>query len=151
RELEVLQGIGEQAVVASICPANTRPEDKANAADWGYRPAIESLLARLRTKLQGQCFNRQLNVNPEDNSVPCVVIEAFNKVPGQDCGDCEDPKGPANRSKPEDDTLTEEMKSYDCRCEIAQLDGADRKSCQTDDPYQGKSSGWCYVDPDQGG
>ena len=41
RELQVLQGLGEQAIVASICPSNVA---NMAAADFGYRPAIAALI-----------------------------------------------------------------------------------------------------------
>jgi len=50
RELEVLRGLGEQAIVGSICPANSR--DTARA-DYGYRPVISAIVNRLRNPLRG--------------------------------------------------------------------------------------------------
>lgn len=55
RELQVLQGVGEQGIVASICPANMLD---ANRADFGYRPAIAAIVDRLRTPLRGCDFVR---------------------------------------------------------------------------------------------
>jgi hypothetical protein len=52
RELQVLQGVGEQAIVASICPANT---SNTMASDYGYRPVIASIINRLRNSLRG-CY-----------------------------------------------------------------------------------------------
>jgi hypothetical protein len=49
RELQVLKGIGDQAIVASICPANTTD---ATRADFGYRPVIAAILNRLRPQLR---------------------------------------------------------------------------------------------------
>ena len=74
RELEVLRGIGAQGIVASICPSNTtHPE---NPKDYGYRPAIEALVERLRGALRYRCLPRPLAI-AGDGSVPCVVLEAF--------------------------------------------------------------------------
>jgi hypothetical protein len=50
RQLEVLRGIGQQAIVGSICPANTRD---MNRADYGYRPVIAAIIKRLRNPLRG--------------------------------------------------------------------------------------------------
>jgi len=44
RQLQVLRGQGDKAVVASICPRNL--SDGA-AVDFGYRPALSSLLERI--------------------------------------------------------------------------------------------------------
>lgn len=49
RQLEVLRGLGDSAVVASICPANL--SDPARA-DFGYRPAMGALGDRLRSNLR---------------------------------------------------------------------------------------------------
>jgi hypothetical protein len=49
RELQVLKGLGDQAIVASICPANTTDPTRA---DFGYRPVIAAILNRLRPQLR---------------------------------------------------------------------------------------------------
>ena len=78
RELQVLQGLGDQAIVASICPANL---DKSKADTYGYQPAIAALISRLRNALRGRCLPRQLAPDT-DGKVPCVIIEAFNPKDG---------------------------------------------------------------------
>jgi len=50
RQLQVLQGLGEQGIVGSICPANTLDKSRA---DFGYRPAISAIVNRLRNPLRG--------------------------------------------------------------------------------------------------
>ena len=49
RQLEVLRGLGEQAVVASICAANTTDPE---AADFSYRPAIAALVDSMEASLR---------------------------------------------------------------------------------------------------
>jgi hypothetical protein len=49
RELEVLRGLGDQAVVASVCPKKAMPDGPpASDPDYGYNPAITALLEALR-------------------------------------------------------------------------------------------------------
>ena len=48
RQLAVLQGIGEQGVVASICPKN---QTDATQADYAYRPAMRAVLERVSGRL----------------------------------------------------------------------------------------------------
>jgi hypothetical protein len=48
RHLEVLRGLGENGVVASICPRNLEDD---GASDFGYRPAVAALIERLRDQL----------------------------------------------------------------------------------------------------
>jgi hypothetical protein len=146
RELQVLQGLGEQAIVASICPSNTT---NTNAADFGYRPAVAALISRLRNALRGRCLPRQLAVNPDTGAVPCVIVEAFNPAAGATCN-CMDRPGrvPADPS-----TITPDIRAQgSCFCEIVQLDGTDKDTCETAvSPPGNVKAGWCYVDPSQGG
>jgi hypothetical protein len=51
RHLQVLKGMGEQGIVTSICPA--KMTGAKTAADYGYNPAVNELVDRLRTKLLG--------------------------------------------------------------------------------------------------
>ena len=48
RQLEVLRGLGEQAVVGSICAPNTTA---AEAADFSYRPSIAALVDSMEQSL----------------------------------------------------------------------------------------------------
>jgi hypothetical protein len=50
RQLEVLKGLGQQGIVGSICPANTRDKTRS---DYGYRPVIAAIVNRLRNPLRG--------------------------------------------------------------------------------------------------
>jgi hypothetical protein len=150
RELQVLEGLGEQAVVASICPANTTDATKS---DYGYRPAIAALIARLRIALNDRCLPRQLDVSP-DGRVPCVIVEAFTPGPGEKC-DCKDTPG---RVAADPNAITPEVQAHGtCFCEIVQLHDGDDKLhpmagtiCETlATPPGDEPAGWCYVDPSQ--
>jgi hypothetical protein len=149
RELELIQGLGEQGIVGSICPKNTSDESKA---DYGYRPAMASLLARLRVPLRGRCLPRTL-LEDDKGFVSCVILEAFEPAQGEACR-CEgDPKFPG-RQTPAPDVLAAyaELDQYgSCQCEIEELDGADRASCLKDPTPSPNINGWCYVDPGQSG
>ena len=48
RQLQVLKGIGDNAIAASICARNTVDADRS---DFGYRPALKALVDRLRVGL----------------------------------------------------------------------------------------------------
>jgi len=143
RTLQVLQGLGSQAIVASICPSNANPASAASALDFGYRPAIAALISRLRVALKGRCLPRQLAVQA-NGQVPCVIVEAFNPAQGQACN-CNTP----GRLAADPFTLTPDVRAQGtCFCEIVQLTGADRRTCQTNvSPPGTVTAGWCYVDP----
>jgi hypothetical protein len=142
RILEVLKGIDpKQAIVASICPANSKVSQK-DANDYGYTPAIQALLSRLRGVLRGRCLHRPLDVDAE-GKVRCVVIEAYHS--GGTCN-CEKTPG---RATAKAELLVGEMdEAGDCFCEIPQLEGAQQDKCKTNlDPGAVADIGWCYVDP----
>jgi len=52
RELQVLKGIGDQGIVASICPSNTTD---ALRADYEFRPAMSALLRGVGISIK-TCF-----------------------------------------------------------------------------------------------
>ncbi len=48
RQLQVLHDLGDNSIVASICPKESR---NTSAPDFGYRPVVEAMLERFRTHL----------------------------------------------------------------------------------------------------
>ena len=75
RELQVLKGIGNQAIVASICPTQIT---NMGAADYGYRPAVDAIIEQLKGALTGQAACPASSPSSTDGQVSCVVLEAFN-------------------------------------------------------------------------
>lgn len=148
RELSVLKGVQDQGIVASVCPVQI---DDPSRRDYGYAPAVGAIIDRLKSRLGGQCLARPLTA--VDEQVSCVVIEA-RKSDGGACCDGKarkevqsDHQGALAAAKA--DPLS---KGSDCFCEIDQLTGADRTTCQQDEsvvPVNADGTavdGWCYVD-----
>jgi hypothetical protein len=48
RELALLKELGDQAVAASVCPAQL---NNPSQADYGYRPAVSALVERIKPRL----------------------------------------------------------------------------------------------------
>ena len=151
RHLEVAKGLGEQAIVASICPANL---DDASAPDYGYRPAIGALIERLKTRLRDRCLPRVLEPNvcvdktdPTYGQVPCVILEALALNEGEECN-CE----AAGRKTPTPEVITDDVREAgSCVCEITQLQGDSLHQCEEQvDETKVNADGWCYIDPGQG-
>lgn len=154
RQLEVLRGIGDQAIVASICPAE--PIDEASP-HYGYMPAIEALIDRLKQRLQGPCLNRSLT--PDANrQVSCVILEGRNLESAESCA-CDT----AGRSevRPEYALAVKQALEHpsndhyqpNCFCEIDQLAGDALTACQDDVSDTPTAAGepvhgWCYIDRD---
>jgi hypothetical protein len=146
RILQVLEGLDPaQTIVASICPVHV-DVNRINEPDYGYTPAIQALISRLRTVLRGRCLPRPIEVKP-DGTVPCIVIEAFDSNGPCTC------EGRPGRIKPDPKLDTRLMKDAgDCFCEMQQIeDPAKADLCKTNvDPGDAAGSGWCYIDPTQG-
>ena len=168
RHLEVLKGIGDNGIVASICPKNTAPEpgvERAADPSYGYNPAVASILESFRERLGGQCLPRKLepDTNPGSDTfgqVDCSVVEAVIDTDG-DCA-CDGAKGRSLIESPDlREAVREELEGHGkcggdsnvrcssyCLCEVRQLAGAELTSCQagSKDP---NIYGYCYVDADQ--
>jgi hypothetical protein len=156
RQLAVLHGLDpNQAIAASICPANT---ENANADDYGYRPAIGTIIDRLRAVLAGTCWDQKLEYG-SDGSVQCIVLEGTKIPEGQTaCPACETLPPRTTPDKSAQDALAKDPNYIEnglqCACEIPQAaTGAPLTACieSTDDYPQAGGvgvNGWCYVDPD---
>jgi hypothetical protein len=155
RVLSVLRGVGENAVVASICPKVHDP----TSPDFGYNPAIAAIVDRLSDTLKGQCLPRQLSLD-SDGRVPCAVVEVLHPRDGElSC----DTQGRDDVSAQVLDAVTRELRKSqycvgeDCSgltmCEVRQhLEGQPRDECLNGPlgSEGGQSPGYCYVDPAQG-
>ena len=76
RILQVLQGLGDQAIVGSICPANVTDKTRD---DYGYTPAVGALIDSLRQPLGEQCLPFALPVDTASGQTPCSVIEVLQQ------------------------------------------------------------------------
>jgi len=171
RTLEVLRGVGENAIVASICPKNIEPRAGLTAAAdpaFGYNPAIAALLETIRLRIPSQCLPRPLPVTTDEESpdfghVPCAIVEALR--PGGNACSCDAargriPLGATNENLVDAvkerlagqgvcDGITGRACDDYCLCQLDELEGEELRACQdgTEDP---NAYGYCYIDPDQG-
>jgi hypothetical protein len=155
RELQVLKSIGSQGITASVCPKQLSATDQP---DYGYRPAIGSIIDRLKIALKGQCLPRTLTPN-EQNQVPCLLLEArrVEEALVGSCNACTE-KGrqpvsadhqPAVEAAKQDPIA--ETSAWNCFCEITQVTGDELNACQNDTANPplangAEVNGWCYVD-----
>jgi len=161
RELQVLKDLGDNAIVASICPkvikANGSPSSDPN---YGYNPAVGAIINRLKDALKGKCLPRPIETAPVDpndtmgtgpREVLCKVVEAQKgdicdcKLPGR--GDVAPEIIPAVRKQlkltGQCGTGTQPSCDTWCQCEIKQEQGDELAKCQTG---QVAEPGYCYVD-----
>ncbi|MEZ4225432.1 MAG: hypothetical protein R3B13_31055 [Polyangiaceae bacterium] len=165
RQLEVLRDFGDNAIVASICP-----KEAVNAGDpsYGYNPAVDAIVDRLKEQLSGSCLTRPVSVTCEgqivdgvcqgETKTQCAIVEV-TPTQGGACG-C-DPN--ANRGEPaaklvkpvldglkrdricgpESADKTDCSQANYCLCEINEANP--KSSCENDATPNG--IGWCYIDP----
>ncbi len=141
-ELSLARALKNQAVVSSICGM---PEEKTADAPHlsGYRPAMATLVDRLRATLAPQCLAEKLDADADGN-IPCLLLEVI----GTDGPESECTK--LGRKIPSETTQerfrqAQKLAGNDVSkkpvCEIEQILNADTTiSCESSD-----KTGWCYV------
>ncbi len=144
RELRVVRGLGQQGVAASICAQKVTGD--SNDPNFGYNPAVNAIVDRLKAALANQCLPEPLNASA-DGSVPCLILERL-KDKGEEslCNNAAQ-----GRKIPDaqilqryiDGKLAEDPKSdiadYPI-CELVQTPKPTGESCETE-----TTPGFCYV------
>ncbi len=151
RHLQVIRGIGEQGVVASICPAQ---QEELAGADYGYRPAMLAIIERIKSASAGQCLPEAIQ-GVVNGQAPCFILEGRRVSEGQVCT-CDSAGRQhvtvehASAVKPiSDDPFYEHL---NCFCEIKQTIGKDLAACSEEpsEPVVNSDGaavdGWCYID-----
>ncbi len=155
RNLAIAKGMGDQGIVASICAAQvatpSNPDGTA-ARDYGYRPAVGSIVDNIQRKVGApQCFPRALTPNA-DGQVACTVIEA-SKSPTCDCSGTARAPVAADHQCLVDQAKQDPLyavEQWNCFCEIEQTSGAALKDCDANQDVQASTNGYCYVDTTSG-
>ena len=143
RELMVARGLGDQAVVASLCPKQLTAPD---GDDYGYRPAVRSITKRLEDGLTASCLPRPLVRDADGRSVPCLVLATLAEPGGEET--CTKlglgiPKADVvarvrERAVADDGEASRLLPV----CEVPQREVAPGESCRDEDQKQG----FCYVE-----
>jgi hypothetical protein len=150
RELAVLQGVGDQGIVGSICPKQL---DDDQRRDYGYAPAIQAIIERLKQELGGPCLTRSLTPDSH-HQVACIALEG--RV--ADSCTCDHAQGRTPVLPEHQPAVTEALErpttqeaGLDCFCEIEQLRDEELAACQESLDSQPEVGGepihgWCYID-----
>ena len=160
REAVIAHKMGTQGIISSLCPIHVT--DNAGGTDplYGYRPAVNAIVNRLKNSLNNQCLPERLAVDPSTTTVPCLILA---QLPPMGATSCDAKFGLSNpdpailakfqaqqeaqwmasggpmSGQPDPKTLTV--------CQVQQLDPKDfpndfkgpMGACAPVDP------GWCYV------
>jgi hypothetical protein len=147
RELEVARAVGDQGIVSSLCPIHETDDAAGTDPLFGFRPAMNAIIDRLKTTLDGQCLEPALPVHA-DGTVDCLILETLAYGDQSACDD-------ASRgfSQPAPDVLAAFKKAERAAdptgstaklptCEVKQLVGGDLVNGACD---QSTAAGFCYV------
>ncbi|MCC6214532.1 MAG: hypothetical protein IT376_06660 [Polyangiaceae bacterium] len=148
RPLALLRDLGDQAVVASICPKVLTGEP--TAAGYGLGPAFDALAERAREVLAPWCLPRALPVDPVTGRSACAVHEVRWREEGGACG-CDEPgRAPAGAAATEAARVAVHAETGSCGalcvCELTPASSRDYAPCQTEPSPELARPGWCYVE-----
>jgi hypothetical protein len=152
REVQLLHDFGKNSILASLCPKQLTDR---NAQDYGYNPAVDTIIDRLKEALTVKCLPRKLEV-AADGTVPCSIIEATTNPADAACA-------AARMRKPADPRLVDPARQRllaDKACDNDPATGGVPdcnafKFCEIlpapadclDEVPNPASIGWCYVEP----
>jgi hypothetical protein len=83
REMEIAHAMADQAtgiqgIVSSLCPIHTVEMGTGDPV-FGYRPAVNAIIDRLKNALSVQCLPQQLQVD-STGTVPCLILVTLPKA-----------------------------------------------------------------------
>jgi hypothetical protein len=148
REMTLAHKMGVQGIASSLCPIHVSDNGMMDDPLYGYRPAVNAIVNRLKNSLNNQCLPQKLTADPTTGQVPCLILATL-QAPGATCDSKlglsnPDPtilakfnqaqdaawqtSGGADSGVPRPDTLT--------TCQVNQV------ACPMGTP---NGPGWCYV------
>lgn len=150
RLLQVLQGVGESAIVASICP---KIVDEPESPYFGYNPALDAVIERLAGTRGGVCLSASVPWDGDDEG--CAVVEATTSV--LDCGregraPLDEALLPVALAYLEDEGHCSPAGDLPCEdyglCAVAPVD--DPEPCFGAAPADTQPAGYCFISPAEG-
>jgi hypothetical protein len=95
RELLLAHKMGSQGIVSSICPIHVADNATSDDPLYGYRPAVEGIVDRLKARFSTPCFTAPLTVQ-SDGTVECLILVQVPGGAAGTSGTCLDPRCPAS-------------------------------------------------------
>jgi hypothetical protein len=167
---------GNQGIVSSLCPIHVTDEAGGNDPLFGYRPAVNAIIDRLKASLTNQCLPQKLTADTSGD-VPCLILVQLSTAagagacanPGSACVNSQGLLGPGDIPKgATQPTLTQDILTKFCQAQEAGYSGTPGASGDPDtyptcalqqlttglnagDFTNGSCSassdpGWCYVE-----
>jgi hypothetical protein len=91
RELLLGKLMGAQGFVSSLCPIHVQPATGQTAFTdplFGYNPAVNGIVDRLKVALGNQCIPETLTTDPNTGLAPCLILVS---LPAAGPGSCANP------------------------------------------------------------
>ncbi len=146
KNLAIAKGMKDQGIAASICAKQVTDQTQP---DYGYRPAVNAIIARLKQAIKGQCLSLTLTPDPKTKEVPCLIIEASKDKPCT-CSGVQGIQPIQSGHEAAVEAAKQNMlyatEQWTCFCEIAQTTGAALADCQNSTTPMASTNGWCYID-----
>ena len=145
RELRVARSLGNQGIASTLCPLSLDPNTASGAPNplYGYRPAVSTIVERLKGAFLSECLPEKLTRDPA-GEVLCAALHALPEKGAK----CTDTPGLVDveidlresflaRKRSSGDT------SYEGKtiCKATQLAVPAGESC-----LKSESAGFCYVE-----
>jgi len=73
REMQIAHAVGPQGIVSSLCPIHAAASSATDPV-FGYRPAVNAIVNRLKNALSVQCLPQKLTVEATTQTVPCLIL-----------------------------------------------------------------------------
>ncbi len=162
REMVIAHKMGTQGIVSSLCPIHVQDNAQMDDPLYGYRPAVNAIVNRLKNSLNNQCLPERLAVDPTSGTVPCLILATLPagdcnqpglKIPDPailakfqaaqeaqwlaNCGNMPPAQCAMSSGQPDPKTLTV--------CQVIQLDPKDNPGDFQNGACIPKDPGWCYV------
>ncbi len=157
RELLVAHKMGDQGIASSICPIHVTDNAAKTDPLYGYRPAVASIVNRLKNALTNQCLPQKLTPD-STGAVPCLILATL-ALPGDESA-CTAP-GVSGLTVPDATVLAQFRKTEEADyqanggaaaglpdpntlpvCQVTQILEQGGASCKASTTQ----SGWCYVE-----
>ena len=142
REAWLVRDLRAQGILTSLCPQNPTDETRA---DYGYAPAVNEIVDRLKNAITAACVPRALE-RDEAGNVPCLMLELMPE--GMDCTSDGRDRG---RTEPQSKIADELRKRLEIPASrtICQLEQDPAASTNT--ACQEGTGAWCYLEGAEAG
>jgi hypothetical protein len=71
---------GVQGIVSSLCPIHTSYAGGTTDPLYGYRPAANAIVDRLKNALIAQCLPQKVAIDRDTGQAPCLILVTLPKV-----------------------------------------------------------------------